>query len=281
MVTPEFVDPIDACEVPCGGPGMFTTSPTNRGLYCAGHMEVPTACNPTNGLGSCGQDPCGNCGGCQLQGGCSTCRQRRHERLSPMPTSATAVCCPAAPATTIPARQFANGLEPRDQMYRSQHWNLPPASTSRRHPQRLPAPQQGAQNLPEDISLPVEVEDHNAPPAAKPATPAIPVAAPKAVTTPRAAAARATPQCRRRLQRGTSTAAGTTPVEPADDRCAASAQPSAPCTPRLGPTARNASRSSCVMHPDRTTRNPRPPAGRGTAQNGLIGPVGYDVHSKP
>ncbi len=50
MVTPEFVDPIDACQVPCEGPGMFTTSPTDRGLYCAGQMEVPTVCNPTHGL---------------------------------------------------------------------------------------------------------------------------------------------------------------------------------------------------------------------------------------
>jgi pilus assembly protein CpaC len=61
LVTPEFVDPIDPCEVPCGGPGTYTTPPDNRGLYCGGHMEVPTACNPTSGLGSCGQNPCGAC----------------------------------------------------------------------------------------------------------------------------------------------------------------------------------------------------------------------------
>src|SRR5262249_8486374 len=42
IVTPEFVDPIESCEMPCGGPGTYTTSPNNRGLYCAGHMEVPT-----------------------------------------------------------------------------------------------------------------------------------------------------------------------------------------------------------------------------------------------
>src|SRR4051794_18305706 len=53
IVTPEFVDAMDPCEAPCDGPGAFTTSPTNRGLYCGGHMEVPTACNPTSGLGSC------------------------------------------------------------------------------------------------------------------------------------------------------------------------------------------------------------------------------------
>ena len=69
VVTPEFVDPIDSCEAPCGGPGTYTTSPNNRGLYCGGYMEVPTACNPTQGLGSCGQDPCGHCNnGCQCNG---------------------------------------------------------------------------------------------------------------------------------------------------------------------------------------------------------------------
>src|SRR6185369_15725013 len=68
LVTPEFVDAMDPCEVPCGGPGSYTTSPTNRGLYCGGHLEVPTACNPTSGLGSCGQVNCGLGGGCN--GGC-------------------------------------------------------------------------------------------------------------------------------------------------------------------------------------------------------------------
>jgi pilus assembly protein CpaC len=70
LVTPEFVDPIDSCEAPCGGPGTYTTSPNNRGLYCGGYMEVPTACNPTSGLSSCGQDQCGHCnnGGCQCNG---------------------------------------------------------------------------------------------------------------------------------------------------------------------------------------------------------------------
>jgi hypothetical protein len=42
-------------------------TPTSKQLYCAGHVEVPPACNPTNGLQACGQDPCGNC-----NGGCNT-----------------------------------------------------------------------------------------------------------------------------------------------------------------------------------------------------------------
>ena len=69
VITPEFVDPIDACEAPCGGPGYATVTPTNKQLYCAGHVEVHPWCNPTNGVNSCGQDPCGRCNnGCQCNG---------------------------------------------------------------------------------------------------------------------------------------------------------------------------------------------------------------------
>jgi pilus assembly protein CpaC len=72
LVTPEFVDPIDGCEVPCGGPGTFTVSPNCRDLYCSGHMEVPPQCNPTQGLGACGtDDSC--CSGGYGQNGCDTC----------------------------------------------------------------------------------------------------------------------------------------------------------------------------------------------------------------
>jgi hypothetical protein len=65
LVTPEFVDPMDACEVPCGGPGMATTSPNNHDLYCNGHVEVPAHCNPIRGPLACGND----CG----MNGCNTC----------------------------------------------------------------------------------------------------------------------------------------------------------------------------------------------------------------
>jgi pilus assembly protein CpaC len=61
MVTPEFVDGMSPCEVPCGGPGYTTTSPNNCQLYCAGHVEVPAACNPTMGPCACGE--CAGCGG--------------------------------------------------------------------------------------------------------------------------------------------------------------------------------------------------------------------------
>ena len=59
LVTPEFVDAIDSCEVPCGGPGLETVSPTNADLYCDAEVEVPAYCNPYSGLTSCGT--CGPC----------------------------------------------------------------------------------------------------------------------------------------------------------------------------------------------------------------------------
>ena len=69
MVTPEFVDAIEPHEVPCGGPGYATTSPTNCQLYCAGHVEVPPQCNPISGMTACGE--CGGgCGSCGAGGSC-------------------------------------------------------------------------------------------------------------------------------------------------------------------------------------------------------------------
>ncbi len=55
-VTPEFVEAMDPHEVPCGGPGLSTTSPTDKELYFKGYIEVPNlygdcAC-PENGGGS-------------------------------------------------------------------------------------------------------------------------------------------------------------------------------------------------------------------------------------
>ncbi len=41
MVTPELVAPLEADQVPAGGPGQFTSTPTDRELYGQGLMEVP------------------------------------------------------------------------------------------------------------------------------------------------------------------------------------------------------------------------------------------------
>ncbi len=47
-VTPEFVEAMDCHEVPCGGPGLATTHPTDHELYLKGYIEVP------NLYGDCG-----------------------------------------------------------------------------------------------------------------------------------------------------------------------------------------------------------------------------------
>jgi pilus assembly protein CpaC len=76
VVTPEFVDPIDAGEFPCGGPGTYTTQPDNCDLYCGAKMEVPNHCNPIRGLSACGEMDCN---------GCSTCNNCNSGRGDAMP----------------------------------------------------------------------------------------------------------------------------------------------------------------------------------------------------
>ena len=74
MVTPELVDAMDPSEVPYGGPGLETVSPTNEGFYCGGHLEVPPHCNPIRGPRSCDNCGGGGCVECGIQNsGCSSC----------------------------------------------------------------------------------------------------------------------------------------------------------------------------------------------------------------
>ncbi|HEX4412949.1 MAG TPA: hypothetical protein VH107_04920, partial [Lacipirellulaceae bacterium] len=277
VVTPEFVDPLDAGQMPCEGPGMFTTSPTDRGLYCAGQMEVPTCCHPTQGLASGGQDPCANCACGHCNTGCSTCGNANGTGTGPVmlntvPAIGNGVALPggtgyddssnaAPPATVIrnPSAQPTPAVEPS-------------RSLPLKAPNDLPSPQQGAQNLPDDISLPVEVEDHSGPPTARPVTPAIPVATPKAAPAvapvpPQPAAAPPVAPAPMPV----------TPVEPAAEDGAVS-QGGAPIyttprpySPQRQPVfLRNASRPY----------NPQPsstPAASAPRPGALIGPVGYDV----
>ncbi len=44
-VTPQFAGPMDAHEVPMGGPGTNSTSPTERDLYWRGYIETPVGEN--------------------------------------------------------------------------------------------------------------------------------------------------------------------------------------------------------------------------------------------
>lgn len=58
LVTPDFVEGLECEELPPGGPGTMTCSPTDCQLYWKGHLEVP-----------CGTDGrCGMCNECQGPG---------------------------------------------------------------------------------------------------------------------------------------------------------------------------------------------------------------------
>ncbi len=55
-VTPDFAAAMDPCEVPPGGPGYNTNSPSDKELYWRGYLETPNPC-PPNGNNGSGQ-PC-------------------------------------------------------------------------------------------------------------------------------------------------------------------------------------------------------------------------------
>ena len=69
LVTPEFVAPMPAGQLPSVGPGMFTDTPVDRELFGHGHLEVPKigeACDHCqNGVigGACQNPNCPNCKG--------------------------------------------------------------------------------------------------------------------------------------------------------------------------------------------------------------------------
>ena len=43
-VTPELISPLDAHQVSPGGPGLNSTTPSSKALFCHGHLEVPYRC---------------------------------------------------------------------------------------------------------------------------------------------------------------------------------------------------------------------------------------------
>ncbi|MGH7199287.1 MAG: type II and III secretion system protein family protein, partial [Planctomycetaceae bacterium] len=51
LVTPELVGPMAPGQVPPGGPGLFTATPTDRELYWDGVLEVPNYGAPCDGCG--------------------------------------------------------------------------------------------------------------------------------------------------------------------------------------------------------------------------------------
>ncbi len=140
LVTPEFVDPMDPCEVPCGGPGYATTSPNNRDLYCNGYVEVPAHCNPTRGPLACGND-CGM-NGCGTPGN-GNCGHGNY-RGAPMPHVTDGVTMPGGVG-------FDESYAP--QTITDQH----PQSSGGTSPQLEPIPTPSSQPMPsapDDLQLP-------------------------------------------------------------------------------------------------------------------------------
>lgn len=56
LVTPQLVEPLDPCEVPCGGPGTNSATPNDCQFYIKGHLEVGTDAELAPGAGA-GQYP--------------------------------------------------------------------------------------------------------------------------------------------------------------------------------------------------------------------------------
>ncbi|HYO24005.1 MAG TPA: pilus assembly protein N-terminal domain-containing protein [Lacipirellulaceae bacterium] len=128
LVTPDFVDAMDPCEVPQCGPGMETMSPSRDELYWKGHIEVP-ACGPCGasqpctcnapGLGCSVGAPCG-AGGCNnpyVPGGAAAmATDGMPTTPTPMYGAPAGVAIPAITPTpaepTLPAEDFGPQMEP-------------------------------------------------------------------------------------------------------------------------------------------------------------------------
>jgi hypothetical protein len=262
LVTPEFVDPLDACEAPCGGPGTFTTQPSDRGLYCTGHVEVPTYVHPTQGLGSCGQDPCSCCQGGNGQcvsGDCAHggCQPGGHGvMVSPTPVPAEGMVMPGGTGydeSASPMPESASPAPAEGEQGDASPTPLPPQN-------ELPPPsQQGRQpfqGVPDDLTLPAGADQ-------------------QAVTTPEEQPA-AVDESQGPLPSGAyyqpaypSQPSYGQPAAPAAGGSASYTSPRPYSPPRQPVFMRNASRP---YNPQWQPATPAAPAA-----NSLIGPVGYDA----
>lgn len=281
LVTPEFVDPMDPCEVPCGGPGTFTTSATDHGIYCGGVIEVPTYCNPRQGLTSCGQDPCGNCACNNGGGGCSTCNSGGGMPAggAPVQISDGQVILPGGTgyddSTNMNAPATLPTPAPADTA------PVPTALPNPTPTPQQPQPQQGVQNVLEDITLPIATEEEivvtpKSNPVAAPTSP-LPPQTPQTPAHPAAHPATTTPQA-------TPPGGSARTFIPVPQGQPALSQPEAmgsggqpqytaprPYSPQRQPVfMRNATRP---YNPQAQPAQPAAPQ----RENSLIGPVGYDV----
>lgn len=279
VVTPEFVDPIDACEVPCGGPGTSTVSPTDRGLYCGGHMEVPTACNPTQGLSSCGQESCGNNGDCNQGAPCNSCGTCGAGN-APMPMMNGEVRIQNGPTAVLP---LPGGTGYDDSSVKVESSTT---VTDQKSAPMAPLP------APQDITLPSGTSEPKAatpaePKAAEQTKPAEQPATPPQPAQPKATEQPVGPMPEGAAPKGSSyympmqpNQANTTPVYGPAPNIGASTNPAAvgsgygaarPYSPPRQPSfVRNASKPNNPQQPEwKPATQPR--------ENNLIGPVGYDI----
>ena len=146
-VTPELVAPLDDGQIPPGGPGQFTDSPTDRELMGYGLIEVPKY-----------GERCANCppgqGGPLIVPGL---KQPQGSSLNPIPAPAMdpaqrkELLAPPAPndaETTAKARRFAADMAAKQKsnsaVKQAGHADATPAPTPKPRPReatRAPAPQ--------------------------------------------------------------------------------------------------------------------------------------------
>ncbi len=118
LVTPDLAGPLEACQVPPGGPGMFTSVPTDTEFYCDGMIEVPSYGGRCNGVCDFGGLPgtqldyAGPCqGGCQpgmemmnfpMDSGSMGTGHTLVPGAEPMPAAPIPAAPPAAPGEAAP-----------------------------------------------------------------------------------------------------------------------------------------------------------------------------------
>jgi pilus assembly protein CpaC len=139
MVTPEFVDAMDAEEVPACGPGQSTESPCDKDLYLRGFLEVPkgygVSCNGKNCTPHARGSRCqnGNCSQCN-QGG-QTMTTQPYESIDP------GVREPQPPVMMMqPQASKARGTTSNVSTARRTNPHLHQNATSRRSSTTRPAP---------------------------------------------------------------------------------------------------------------------------------------------
>lgn len=129
-VTPEFVEAMEPHEVPCGGPGLSTTSPTDKELYWKGYIEVP------NLYGDCGTAGGAECG--MLTSDVSTQSMPVQMSGSPQPVAPQqqSLGMPSQAMSPAPAMQAPAITAPA----------MPNNATAQPKPEQVPAPTGTDQN---------------------------------------------------------------------------------------------------------------------------------------